>query len=181
MNNLDLWSSFFTPLRYKRMFPIDHRFIELDDDDYHFSHLSLEQVRSLYKKWKNTKKISLYNIPLTFKKIKYHKLDYADVYIQYILEKLETNLRLEISVYFIIHHNKKILSQTNEYILKLNYQKNIYGIVDTNNNYVLIQDPKFLDCFTLDLDYIMDKIFRDTKGWGVYLSNSSTRLTPNPV
>ena len=53
--------------------------------------------------------------------------------------------------------------------------------VDTNNNYVLIQDPKFLDCFTLDLDYIMDKIFRDTKGWGVYLSNSSTRLTPNPV
>lgn len=156
-----------------------HKFIELEND-YDFSHLPLEKVRQVHKKWKDVKKISIYNIPPYFKKIKYHKLDYKDLYIQYRLDKLERDLRLEISVYFIIRESKKILSQTNDYILRLDYVKNTYGILD-GENYASLQNLVFLDCFKLELDYIMFKIFKDIGDWGLYLSSSSTKLTPNPV
>jgi len=144
----------------------NHRFIELEDDSIVFSHLTPEDVKKQYKKWKNTKKLNFYNIPLSYKRIKYHKLEGKELYIQYTLDKIEKNLKLGVSVYFIMLDNGNILSECKSYNLRLDYKNKIYGLVgDLDDKYLQNQNPKFMDCFSLDLDYIMDKIFKDTTGW----------------
>ena len=140
-----------------------HRFIELDEN-YVFSHLKPEEVGSIYKKWKNTKKASIYEVPRTFKKIKYHKLEGKELYIQYTLEKLEKDYDLGISVYFIIKKNGKILAECRNFTLRLDYKNNSFALMN-GDIYADEQNPRFLDCFHLDLDYIIDKIFKDTHGW----------------